>query len=119
MCSLCVRFINTPPQRLNRLFRQVPSLEKDCYMWRAYIAQHKYRVVLDGINAGDSTAPVLQAIRKVAEYFAQPPAGRNAAIKWFEDKFSAGGIDDEQLAVWSISAATVYFNEGLYENALK
>lgn len=90
-------------------------------MWRAYIAQHKYRVVLDGINANDKTAaaPVLHAIRKVAEYFAQPPAGRNDAVKWFEDKFSAGGIDDEQLAMWSIAAATVYYNEGLYESALK
>lgn len=38
-------------------------------MWRAYIAQHKYRVVLDGITDSPSTASGLKAIRKVAEYF--------------------------------------------------
>lgn len=38
-------------------------------MWRAYIAQHKYRVVLDGITDSSSTASGLKAIRKVAEYF--------------------------------------------------
>lgn len=38
-------------------------------MWRAYIAQHKYRVVLDGITDSPSTTSGLKAIRKVAEYF--------------------------------------------------
>lgn len=38
-------------------------------MWRAYIAQHKYRVVLDGISDTASTPDALKAIRKVAEYF--------------------------------------------------
>lgn len=38
-------------------------------MWRAYIAQHKYRVVLDGITDSSSTSNGLKAIRKVAEYF--------------------------------------------------
>lgn len=38
-------------------------------MWRAYIAQHKYRVVLDGITDSSSTSIGLKAIRKVAEYF--------------------------------------------------
>lgn len=38
-------------------------------MWRAYIAQHKYRVVLDGIPDSPSTSNGLKAIRKVAEYF--------------------------------------------------
>lgn len=45
------------------------SLKKDCFMWRAYIAQHKYRVVLDGITDSPSTPNGLKAIRKVAEYF--------------------------------------------------
>lgn len=45
------------------------SLKKDCFMYRAYIAQHKYRVVLDGISEAPSTPAGLKAIRKVAEYF--------------------------------------------------
>lgn len=38
-------------------------------MYRAYIAQHKYRVVLDGISESPSTPTGLKAIRKVADYF--------------------------------------------------
>lgn len=38
-------------------------------MWRAYIAQHKYRVVLDGITDNASTPSASKGIRKVAEYF--------------------------------------------------
>lgn len=38
-------------------------------MYRAYIAQHKYRVVLDGIAETPSTPTGLKGIRKVAEYF--------------------------------------------------
>lgn len=45
------------------------SLKKDCFMYRAYIAQHKYRVVLDGISEAPSTPAGLKAIRKIAEYF--------------------------------------------------
>lgn len=51
------------------MFQGGNVLKKDCFMWRAYIAQHKYRVVLDGIADAFSTPPALKAIRKVAEYF--------------------------------------------------
>jgi coatomer subunit epsilon len=39
-------------------------------MYRAYIAQKKYRIVLDEIKASDST-PLL-ALRWLAEYFSGP-----------------------------------------------
>lgn len=84
-------------------------------MWRAYIAQGKYSVVLDGVS--NDGAPVLQAIKKVAEYFAQP-ANRNVVVKWFEENSSAS-IDTEHSALWSILAGTVYYNAGLYEETLK
>lgn len=83
-------------------------------MWRAYIAQHKYRVVLDGIGITDG---VLQAIKKVAEYFAHPDK-RNAIIKYFDEKFS-DDFEDENKPLWCISASTIYYNEGLFENSLK
>lgn len=84
-------------------------------MWRAYIAQSKYSVVLDGI-ANDG-APVLQAIKKVAEYFALP-ANRNVVVKWFEEH-STASIDNDYSAIWSILAGTVFYNAGLYEETLK
>lgn len=84
-------------------------------MWRAYIAQGKYSVVLDGIT--NDGAPVLQAIKKVAEYFSQP-SNRNVIVKWFEEH-STASIDNEDAAIWSILAGTVYYNAGMYEETLK
>lgn len=94
---------------------QPRSTEQDCYMWRAYIAQQKYRVVLDGIDAADQT--VLLSIRKVAEYFAHPDK-RNAIMEYFDGKLNED-FDDDNKSMWCISAATIYHNEGIYENALR
>lgn len=99
-------------------------------MWRAYIAQHKYRVVLDGISTSTTQPICLAAIRKVAEYFTVTSSleKRNAIVKFFDDGLPniLSQIDsDEQDAdkiysniVWRLCAATVYYNEALYENAL-
>jgi hypothetical protein len=48
------------------------KLERDVYLYRAYIAQRKYRVVLDEIH-GTSPAE-LQPIKMLAEYFSKPSA---------------------------------------------
>lgn len=120
-------------------------------MWRAYIAQHKYRVVLDGITDNASTPSASNGIRKVAEYFNaigktfllqnldnQPlnpvcclfflgsTDKRSAIVKYFDENQSNGVVEsddaDEETIyssiMWCLSAATVYYNEQLYENAL-
>lgn len=84
-------------------------------MWRAYIAQNKYRVVLDGIDAHDQS--VLQSTRKVAEYFAYADK-RNEIMEYFDGKLNED-FDDDNRPMWCISAATIYYNEGIYENALR
>lgn len=99
-------------------------------MWRAYIAQQKHRVVLDGISPNDSSAPCLQAIRHVAEYFsgASSTDKRNAVVRYFDENLGTlPSIDDDNVdddiiysnIIWRLSAATVYYNEALYENALR
>lgn len=84
-------------------------------MWRAYIAQNKHRVVLDGIDANDQS--VLQSIRKVAEYFAYADK-RNEIMEYFDGKLNED-FEDDNRQMWCISAATIYYNEGIYENALR
>lgn len=99
---------------------QIASLEKDCFMWRAYIAQNKFSVVLDGISENAAhTAPALTAIRKFAEFMAQPKK-RIEIVQWFDDQqLVADAADMEERGAWCTAAATVYYNEGMYESALK
>ncbi|XP_058464176.1 coatomer subunit epsilon [Malaya genurostris] len=91
-----------------------PSLEKDTFLYRAYIAQHKYRVVLDGIRS-NSDNPLL-ALRYLAEYLSDK-SRREAIVSSFDDKFK--GDISELDVTWIIAGSIVYCHEGTYESALK
>lgn len=65
-------------------------------------------------SSGDATS--LQAVRKLAEYFAEPTK-REVIVKFFDDKLATPANDLEDI--WVIAAATVYYNEENYESALK
>lgn len=90
------------------------SEEKDLFVYRAYIAQQKFRVVLDEIKSTNSTN--LLALRYLAEYYSNPEK-RSSILQIFDEKISKnyGNLDD----IWILSAATFYYNEGLYEAVLK
>lgn len=91
-----------------------PSLEKDIFLYRSYIAQHKYRVVLDEIKQSNDT-PLL-ALRYLAEYLSNK-SRKEAIVNLFEEKFK-GDISALDV-VWVIVGSTIYCNEGTYESALK
>lgn len=93
---------------------QKPSLEKDVFLYRAYIAQHKYRVVLDEIKPSNDT-PLL-ALRHLAEYLSNR-SRKESIVSLFDDKFKQ---DINSLdVIWIIVGAIIYCNEGTYETALK
>lgn len=89
-------------------------------MWRAYIAQNKFGVVLDGISENQAiTPPALTAIRKFADFMAHPK-NRIAIVQWFDDQqLIESAVEMEERSSWCSVAATVYYNEGMYESALK
>ncbi|XP_055588180.1 coatomer subunit epsilon [Uranotaenia lowii] len=91
-----------------------PSLEKDIFMYRAYIAQNKFRVVLDEIKANNDT-PLL-AIRYLAEYLSNK-SRKEAIVALFDEKFK-GDINALDV-LWIIVGSIIYNNEGTYESALK
>ncbi|XP_014205219.1 coatomer subunit epsilon [Copidosoma floridanum] len=88
------------------------ELEKDVFMYRAYIAQRKFRIVLDEIN--DSSQEELQPLKLLAEYFAYPQRRKEIVAKI-----------DEQAEVqpktynFMIVAATIYYHEDNLESALR
>ena len=93
------------------------TLEKDIFMYRSYIASHRYRVVLDEISNNETSD--LLACRMLADYF-QDRSKFDYLITVIEKKLSLVEDSDEEVhEIWTIVASTMYINEGLYEAALK
>lgn len=90
------------------------QLERDIFVYRAYIAQKKYRVVLDEIRA--SSPAQLRPLKTLAEYFSNP-AKRDAIISSLDEQMMSNV--DVTNHIFIIVAATIYNNERSYESALR
>ncbi|XP_071449659.1 coatomer subunit epsilon [Hetaerina americana] len=90
------------------------QLERDLFMYRAYIAQRKYRVVLDEIHG--AAANELQSVKLLAQYLANPST-RDEIINNIDKKVS-GSINYGDH-IFLITASTIYYHEQNYESALR
>ncbi|KAK0180475.1 hypothetical protein PV327_006113 [Microctonus hyperodae] len=89
------------------------ALNRDVFLYRAYIAQRKFRVVLDEIN---NASPIeLQPFKILAEYFIAP--NRREAILNELDKAANKTLADNHN--FMIVAATIYYHEKNLESALR
>ncbi|XP_059609371.1 coatomer subunit epsilon [Phlebotomus argentipes] len=90
---------------------KTPSQEKDMFFYRSYIGQKQYGIVLDEVKKDSEIYP----IRLIAEYFTQVDK-RPALVQQVDDyvEKNRGTLDP----AWIITAGTIYFQEGLYENYL-
>ncbi|XP_018905248.2 coatomer subunit epsilon [Bemisia tabaci] len=107
-------FIGNYQQCINEATKLQPSkpelqVERDVFLYRSYIAQKKYRIVLDEIN--NNSSPELQPLRLLAEYFAQP----KSRSPWDEKLKGTANVNHTSIVV----AATIFSNEGQYEEALR
>jgi len=90
------------------------KIERDVYIYRSYIAQGNYRIVLDEIK--DSHPPSLQALKLLASFYMLPD-NRDVVVlqlkEWLQQGINQG--DD----ILQIVAATIYTEQGNYEDALR
>ncbi|XP_068740733.1 coatomer subunit epsilon-like isoform X1 [Montipora capricornis] len=104
------QFCINEAQKLHPSSREL-AIEKDVYMYRAYTAQGKHRVVLDEVSSVSPTE--VQPVRMLADYH-QNPSKRDVILKSIEKKLNSSDLNDYDLLV----AASIYFNEQNYESAV-
>ncbi|XP_075878967.1 coatomer subunit epsilon [Nelusetta ayraudi] len=112
-------YIGNYQQCINEAQKVKPSspekdVERDTFLYRAYIAQRKYAVVLDDIKG--NSAPELQAVRMFAEYLSSD-SKRDAVVADL-DKKMAKSVDAANTT-FLLMAASIYYHEQNTDAALR
>ncbi|XP_036607025.1 coatomer subunit epsilon-like [Trichosurus vulpecula] len=82
------------------------EVERDVFLYRAYLAQRKYGVVLDEIKANSS--PELQAVRMFADYLSSE-SQRDAIVADLDRKMAKNV--DVANTTFLLMAASIYFHD--------
>jgi coatomer protein complex subunit epsilon len=94
--------------------KEQDKVERDVYIYRSYIAQGKYNLVLSEIS--DSAPAPLQAVKLLANYL-QREENRESVVshlkEWLKDGNVASNPFVQQIA------ATIYYNHQSYEDAMR
>lgn len=87
-------------------------IERDVFLYRGYIAQGKYGLVLNEITV--SSPPELQGVRVLADYL-QNPTKKDTIIKSIETKLNGSDFSEYFL----LMVAIIYFHENDTDSALR
>lgn len=102
----------------NGLFSTDAKLEAQTYLYRSYVAQGKYNLVINDI--GSSTEASLKAIQLLASYLADAQKNANNAQEYTE-KASALLAEGANriIPVVQVVLATIFVQAGNLEDALR
>lgn len=89
------------------------QIEKDVYMYRAFIAQKKYRVVLDDIS--QNAPEELKYVKLIAEYLSNE-SNRDSIVQNLDSKLGSLNVSSPMVL---LLIATIYYLHENYESALK
>jgi len=90
------------------------TLERDILVYRSYLAQNKFRVVLDEISG--SSPPELRPLKTLADYLSNKDK-RSALVSALDEQITVDSNLNNHTFV--IVAATIYSHERNFENVLK
>jgi len=103
-------------QKISKGFAPEACIVRDSFVYRAYIAQKKFTVVLEELKPG--TNPQLAPLRTLAEFFSVTNLQIRDQVIEKLDKRVAGGFDPLADVLLIIVAATIYQNIGEHEKSL-
>lgn len=89
------------------------QIQRDFYLYRAYIAQGEHDIVLDEVK--DDSAVPLQAVRLLATYLSKPE-NQDLVMETLKQWLSEGVAANPQL---QLVAGIIYCNEGNFDEALR
>eukprot|EP01133_Synstelium_polycarpum_P001199 gene1199-1382_t len=100
----------------SKQLRDLVKMEADFFLYRSYLAQENWQLVLGEIRETESS-PALQGVRALAAYLQAPSSNAEIVIatakQWIDDG-TVQASEHMQLLV-----ATIFYAESLYEDALR
>lgn len=103
----------------NGLFSTEAKLEAQTFLYRSYVAQGKYNLVINDIGATDEAS--LKAIKLLAEFLADKQ--KNNASNTEEYVVKANNLLEEGAnrinSVVQVTLATIFVQAGRFEDALR
>ena len=98
-------------------FKAAIKLERDVLLYRAYLAQRNFSLVLSETEKRKSEGPEMEGVYTFALYLGGNPTQKASAVDAVKSWIAAGSA--AQNATKQLVAGSILLGEGLFEDALR